>query len=321
MSKRRVSSITYGAIFCALIGVLLLINRQLANFLDVYLFWIIPIPIIIYSIKFGTKQTLIMDAAILGVALIVTGFDFVTFTYTFASIVAGTIYGYGVNRQKSAFFLICSVIVVSLILMVVSTFLLGSLFGYDVVGEIEYLQQLMVSMFTTDADSTTAQLVTETFSYDVLLRIYILSCILSSVLEGILVHLIAYLVLRRLKMKLPPMKSISEIYAPTWMKVFVFASYVAYFAAAITQVSDYNDIILVLLVVSQLICVVFGYFLLMTILSQYIHKRRWIILIVVISFLLIGYTMNIYVTLGLVDMFSNTRRRINERVRTGARQN
>ena len=72
MKNSRVNSITYGAMMAALLGVLLFVNRQLAGALDLYLFWIIPIPVIIYCLKFGIKRSFVLGAAMLGVAFLVS---------------------------------------------------------------------------------------------------------------------------------------------------------------------------------------------------------------------------------------------------------
>ena len=47
MRNSRVNSITYGALLSALLGVLLFVNRQLAGMLDTYMFWIVPLPVIV----------------------------------------------------------------------------------------------------------------------------------------------------------------------------------------------------------------------------------------------------------------------------------
>ena len=64
MNKRRVNSITYGALISALLGAFLLVNRQLAGMFDAYMLWIIPIPVIIYCLKFDVKQGMVMGVAI-----------------------------------------------------------------------------------------------------------------------------------------------------------------------------------------------------------------------------------------------------------------
>jgi len=47
--------ITQGAMMCAIVGAMLLLDRQLAGFIDFALFWIIPLPVVVYTAKQGTR--------------------------------------------------------------------------------------------------------------------------------------------------------------------------------------------------------------------------------------------------------------------------
>jgi uncharacterized protein YybS (DUF2232 family) len=53
--RKEVRKITEGAAMIALISVFLLIDRQFAGQLNVYFAWIIPLPIIIYTARYGFK--------------------------------------------------------------------------------------------------------------------------------------------------------------------------------------------------------------------------------------------------------------------------
>lgn len=320
MRNRRVNSITYGAIICALVGVLLLINRQFANFLDLYLFWIIPLPVIIYCIKFDCKQAIIMCVAMVLTSIVTTGFNLATMFYVTSSCVAGVAYGYGVNHGKSATVLICSVIAVSLVVMFISTFVFSAFFGYDIAQEIAWLQGLMqetLSTLTSQADNLDFS---KFLDYNFLFKLYIISCILTSVLEGILVHFLAFIVLKRLKMTLPPMKSIGEIYAPTWMKVFVFGTIVAQLMAQFTSITQYDDIIMPLAVIANILCFTFGYIYFATVMALTIKNKNVKLLITIALFLFLSVTASLLVIFGIFDMFTNSRKRMIERSKYEANQ-
>ena len=57
----KTKKLTDGAMMVALIGVLLFINRQSAGFIDFAIYWIVPIPIIIYTMR-GQRQRPILNA-------------------------------------------------------------------------------------------------------------------------------------------------------------------------------------------------------------------------------------------------------------------
>ena len=135
MRRNSVSSITYGALFTALVGVLVYINRILANSLEVYFFWIVPVVIVVYRCKFDLRDTIMTSFAMILLTSILSGIISTTTFYMIASIIAGIVYAQGFINGRSATFLICSVILISLVVMIVSTFLFASFFGYDVAEE------------------------------------------------------------------------------------------------------------------------------------------------------------------------------------------
>lgn len=321
MGNRRVNSITYGAIICALVGALLLINRQMANYLDIYLFWIIPLPVIIYSLKFGSRQAIIMAFAMLFVAVISTGFSITTIFYVVGSILAGLVYGYGVNKGFSSTFLIISVILISLVMAVLTTFVFAAAFGYNVSEEIAWVADGMMKLMeymNMDADNPA---IAPYLNYSTLFQIYVISVVLTSVLEGVLVHLLAYIVLRRLKMTLPPMKPLASIMAPGWVKLFVFASFLAFIVSKFTGITQYDNIITPLITIAQLICFFFGYLLFITLVSLRVRDRRKVTLIVMLVILLFIITAPILVYLGIFDIYSGWRKRLLEGSVNNAQQN
>ena len=98
MNKRRVNSITYGALLSALLGVFLLFNRQTGGLFDAYMLWIIPLPVIVYCLKFDIKQGMIMGVAMALLSFIVA--TPMTAFYVASSIVAGLIYADGLKKEK-----------------------------------------------------------------------------------------------------------------------------------------------------------------------------------------------------------------------------
>ena len=321
MGNRRVNSITYGAIICALVGALLLVNRQMAGFLDVYLFWIIPLPVIVYAIKFGTRQACIMAIAMLMTSLITTGFQITTIFYAFGAILAGLIYGYGINHGRSATFLIFSVVLISLVMAILTTFIFSAAFGYDVAQEIAYFTEYMTEFLNNAGISPENSAYSQFLNPTTMFQIYVISVVLTSLMEGVLVHMLAYMVLRRLKMTLPPMKPIATIYAPWWVKLFVFVAFFAFMAAKFTNITQYDNIITPLLVVAQCLCFFFGYILMITLAAGILRDRRKVMLVSLACVLLFFITAQILVYVGIFDIYSGFRKRLVERGMSNAQQN
>ena len=306
MRNSRVNSITYGALLSALLGVLLFVNRQMAGFLDTFLFWIVPLPVIVYCLKFGVKQTLVM-----GVSMILLSFIIatpVTTFYVIASVIAGIVYGFGVLKGWNAFQLILSVVAVSLIVMFVTTFALAGVFGYDLSSDIAYVKE-MIDMFISGmpgAESALAYMTTSRF----ILSIIVISSILTSVMEGILVHLLAFLVLRKLKMDLPPMVPLGQIRAPILIKLFCFSVLISVVFANVTGITQYDDIIIPLLMIVYAFCMFYGYILVVVFLaSRYPDPKKRAVFVLPIILIMLFMPYLTY-ALGLIDMFTSTRDRL-----------
>lgn len=323
MKHKKLNSLTFGAMVCALVGALLLVNRLLAGVLDVYLFWIIPLPVIIYVLKFGVR-----DSAIMGIAMVLLSFIVatpVTVFYVAIAFLAGLVYGAGVLANHSALRLICSVILVSLVSMVITTFVAGGVFGYDIGEEIAWLNQVVTQYFASvqQAAASSGQTVTVPSlftSNNFLLTILVISLVLSSILEGILVHLLALLVLKKLKMPLPANKPISEIVCPTWLKVYVFACFVANITATITQITKYDEILMPLVIIACVIAEFFGYILFLTWLSVKVpdkRKRTPMVILMLVVFILFNPLL---IVLGGIDIFTSVRKRLLERRVTDERR-
>ncbi|MBR0386013.1 MAG: DUF2232 domain-containing protein [Erysipelotrichaceae bacterium] len=321
-NSRRVNSITYGALLTALLGVLLFLNRQMAGALDLYMFWIIPIPVIIYILKFGVSQSFV-----LGISMMLITFILATPATVFrvaGAVIAGIIYGYGMTKHWSGTKLIISVIIISLIMMVFSLFLFSSVFGYDLQEEVIWYRETMNQMIEQIGQGNSDALksaMASMLSDKILLTIIIFSEILASILEGIMVHLLAYVMLRRLKMELPPMKPLGEITAPKWLKVAVFTALSAFVLATVTGVSQYDNLIILSLSLVYAVCMLYGYLLIVTYVSWKFPRKGSRAVAIMIAVMAAFFFPPLMYIVGLIDIYTDTRHRIIEELKKNGETN
>ncbi len=324
MRKSRVNSITYGALFCALVGVLVYINRLLANGLELYFFWIIPIVVIIYIVKFDVKQAIVMNVAMLLMTMIIAGPISTSAFYVLGSVIAGTVYGAGLIKQKSATFLISSVVVVSLIMMFISYFVFAKFFGYDLLAEMDFMKETMTVLIDRMAkgDAGVASTLMSIFDNNALFSIIIISSVLSALLEGFLVHSIAFIVLRRLKMTIPPMKSVSELYAPLWLKLVVLVGLAGNILMnQIPAVAQYKNLIFPITVIAYIVCFMFGYILISTLIAIRVPDARKRASLAVIVLLLSLFLSVLVIGVGIFDIFTSFRKTLIEELKNYVKQN
>lgn len=68
--NNSVRKITDGAMMVALIGLFLFINRQLAGLLDLYAAWLVPLPMVMYAVKYGWKSALVPFVSVIFLSFI-----------------------------------------------------------------------------------------------------------------------------------------------------------------------------------------------------------------------------------------------------------
>ena len=295
MKNSRVNSITYGAMMAALLGVLLFVNRQLAGALDLYLFWIIPIPVIIYCLKFGINRAYVLGAAMLGVAFLVS--TPVTLFYVAMSVVAGMVYSWGLLNNKGAFFLIASVTMVSLLIVILSEYVFAAFFGYSIAEDIKALQEALASFMPAGM----------TLDDNLLRNMLILASVFTSIMEGILVHLVAFLVLKRLKMPTPAMVPLSEIRAPLVIKIFVAFTLIWQTYLTITKNTLYANTLAMLMTVMLFMCGFFGYLLVLTWLEWKKVPRNSRIIYILLFFGALLFMPMLVIMVGCIDIFTDMR--------------
>ena len=83
---------------CAIVGVMLLINRQMAGMLEELLLFIFPLPMVFYSAKYGMRNSWIVLAAMVLLTVIVATPQ--TLFYVASESMIGLIYGAGIHDRR-----------------------------------------------------------------------------------------------------------------------------------------------------------------------------------------------------------------------------
>ena len=109
--NNNVRKLTDGAMMLAIIGALLLINRQTAGLLESSFLFLLPLPMVFYSAKYGMKSSLPVIASTMLLCVILGTPQ--TIFYVGAEACIGTYYGNGINKQiESSKLLITTMVLV-----------------------------------------------------------------------------------------------------------------------------------------------------------------------------------------------------------------
>lgn len=214
--NNNVRKITDGAMMVALIGVYLVLNRETAYLFDGLLLFALPLPLVFYSTKYGFKNGLLPYVAMVFLAFILGGFTQVF--YVASEGMCGLIYGNGIKKNVSSTTLLLRTMGIGIFVNLISTVILAAMFGYDMASEEAMVTEMLGTMNVANMGYDFTRM------YKILI---IISAGLTGVMEGFLTHIFSKFMLKRLKFKVEPPKSVLSYNIPKLPAYIAFIGYVA----------------------------------------------------------------------------------------------
>ncbi len=199
--NRNVKKITEGAMIVALYGLFLFLNTQTAGILVYNFLFVLPIPMVIYSVRHDTKYSVVVAISVLILTFMISMIQ--TLFYIGASLILGVVYGSLAKTKKSNGYLLSVAVIIGIVVNILTGIVFASFFGLDFNVMMAEYENLMNSFFK----DTLSNLSVDIGSF--LLMAAVLGIMLTGVLEGILVHLLSKIVLKRLKVEVDPIKPLS----------------------------------------------------------------------------------------------------------------
>ncbi|HCK88018.1 MAG TPA: hypothetical protein DHW39_04315 [Erysipelotrichaceae bacterium] len=219
--NKEVRKITDGAMMLAIIGAAVLLDRQFAGLFSGYLLWFFPLPMVFYTSKYGLKNALPVLAASALVSLML-GLAFSSF-YAICASVCGTVYGAGVHAKKDSRYIVVITMLLWVILEFLAAFVFAGVIGYDITAELQDYEKLL-EMFSSA--SPQGEMLASVISVKTL---FVMSIVTLGIMEGYITHVIAKVMLKRLRMPLPQAVPVRDWYPPKWTGYLGLACMVMYF--------------------------------------------------------------------------------------------
>lgn len=297
--RKSVRQITDGAMMIAIIGLFVVVNRQFLFMLETYAAFLMPIPILFYTVKYGFKQSLLVAFGMIVVSLMFGTPQ--SLFYMGAALTNGMVYGYGVRKQKANEWLLGVTIVITAAAMFLTTYAFAAFFGYNVMEEvrliIEYLKT--INGFTVDATLTAT-----------LYAMYPLVVMLTALIQSILTHLSAILLLKRLRIAVLPIRPLNTMKIPKsigWISLaLLFAPVAAQYLDASVDLKVMANIIYLI----ALMVFLFETFIFLGILAP-ILKIKFLPTIGLLLYLLLpGVMTYVCIIIGALDILTDFRNRV-----------
>lgn len=312
--KSNVRRITDGAMIVAIMGLLIVMDGQSGMLLDGILFWFIPVPIIIYVVKYNLTDGIVVAVSVTLLAFIIS-LPHLAILIGFSSLI-GLAYGYGVNKKLSVSKTLILTFITTVIYYVLSMIIFAKFFGYDPVAEIadiiDFFSKLLDNTGQSSLNVISILRWTNPFFAMLILFVSFLPIVIS-LLQTLITHLTSTVILKRLNLadiKIKPFFTITVSKKTGIIGVITLIITYAYFYSGI---KGYDSIVIVLQFIAQLTFIVMGAILLLTIVS--INRKP--LLGPIIGLLIIIFPL-LVMMVGIIDVFTNTRinyirRALNER--------
>ena len=220
--------LTEGAMTIAIIGVFVLIDRQLGGLLAPYILYIYPLPMLLYSAKYGLSASLPVLAGMLFILFIFT--TPASAIYFTGMIIIGLVYGSLVYRGASNKRIVITTMILGAIVEVVAMILMMGLFGYNVMDEVTEMQNI----FEPFMDGAPEYMQTNNF----FLNMVAIATILNGILEGLICHFFGRILLKRFNIKMPKSEPIQEHFPPKIAGYIGILGFVAYYATVMNPLED-----------------------------------------------------------------------------------
>lgn len=186
LSMNKTRTITQGAMFLAIAGALLLIDRQFGFFFQEIILSLLPIIIVYYSVSHTMKDGFVLSTCLLIIGILLG--NTTTFVYMPVSIIVGIGCSYVIRKHHNSSLFLFSAILLYVVSEILVTFAVWPLLGIDIKSQMLSNEGLLQDL------NLGGNLVSSIFIWS-----YILMVVLIGYLEGIIVWMLGSYLLKKFK--------------------------------------------------------------------------------------------------------------------------
>lgn len=300
--NHKVRKITEGAMMVALYGLVLFINRQLAGLFEIYFMFILPLPLVVYSVKFGFRSSLVVCASIFFLSIMIATPQ--TYFYILTSMFVGITYGSMVRKKVNNGMLVSLTILISILSSIITTLIFASFFGYDLINEMASMHELIGNVMGYVGMQEAS------LGFDLGLIIFvavIAATILTGLMEGILVHMFSNIILKRLKFEVHSFKPLSSWVVPKWTGVLAFVGFSSSLLLKYVKMEAAGQIMVTsVVIVCMIYLVVFG-FIACVLYGMVEYKKNIGVTVVLVGLLLFPIAMPVLAFIGFLYISTDLR--------------
>lgn len=307
MRNNDVRKITDGAMMLAIIGIFLLISRQLAGLFDGSMIFLLPLPMVFYAAKYGMKDSWVVLVSIVLLCVMLGSVQIVF--YVGSESFVGMIYGSGIKKKTDTGKLVFFTMIMAVLIDILTMLVFAGFFGFDVNADIAMYKEMLEGI-SYEGVSLTSLLGNVD---NLLLEVVIIATIMTGIMEGFLTHMLAKLMLKRLRFPVDKMKPVSSYYPPKWSGYLGLACFILYQYTAMNPFAD--DTVQIALqclgLAGTYYLIVFGLIGGYVFAKERFHAGAWVILVLIAAVLLFNLAVLLFGFMYIsTDMHSNMREEV-----------
>lgn len=284
MNRQKTKQVVYGAMMLAIFALLILFDTYTGSMFNVFLYYLMPLPFVVYGLKFGFQMTVWV-----GVAAIILCFMLglpETILFTVSAVLISLVLIAGILKKMNGGMLFLLVMVVTTMSQLLSVTVFAAILGYDLIAEVnEMLAWLGVHIQIDQIGD----------------MVLALTCIIIGAMEAFIITNFCDLLLTRLKMERVPKFSLLKFHLSKLVGTICLTSIALAFLLP-NQITTFLGVLSYCLLAVQGIAFVLYY----VVVKQ---KGRILVPLAWIICLVPGINL-IDVGLGLIDIYSEKRQKL-----------
>lgn len=219
----NVRKITDGAMMLAIVGAAVLLDRQTAGLIYGLVSFLLPLPMVFYSVKYGWRDSWMVFGAMLLLAFILESLPGMFLIG--GECLIGLVYGASIHAKANSHRTLIRTMITAVIYDLCTMIIFADFFGYDLAAEMEEYRNIMNTVFT----QTGVDLLQNVNVDSYLVTVFIVAAIVTGILEAYVVHVISRLMLKRLRIAAPPSVPLYAYYPPKWSGYVGILGFIAYY--------------------------------------------------------------------------------------------
>ena len=285
---KNTKEITTGAMLLAIYGAVLLIDRQLSFLFTGIVVLAAPVLIIVFGNMYNFKDGMIFSIALLIISMIVSPSVYSYFYLILGSII-GNIYNFLLQKGINSKIILLVVVILFIIADISYMFIVSPLLlNYTFEQELAFVKETMNEMIPPEILGSVSML---GLSFDDLLKtIGLASFVIVGLMEGLIVHLVSIVILKRFKIRVSANVNQLLVLKPvTAYILFILSALI--FAVPYIDNSLLASIFICISTISLLVLCYYGYvYCLMFLRVRY--KKNYSLLVILAIFFL--FPMSLY---------------------------